>query len=145
MKVRLKIDGRWFEVEVGDLGARPILAEVEGRRFEVWPESRPGPALDRPPAASIDQAAPAPRPEAAPPRVPAAGLARTIRAPIPGVILSVAVAAGDQITPGQELCLLEAMKMRNPIRSPRAGSIARVAITAGQVVRHHETLFEFTD
>jgi len=145
MRVRLKIENRWLEVEVGDLSARPIVAEVEGRRFEVWPESRPGAALPRPPASLIEPAALPTRPEAEGPAQAVGGPPRTIRAPIPGVILSVAVAAGDEVSLGQELCILEAMKMRNPIRSPRQGTIARLAITPGQVVRHHDTLLEFTD
>jgi len=40
MKLRLKLAERVFEVEVGDLGERPIVATVDGQRFEVWPEER---------------------------------------------------------------------------------------------------------
>jgi biotin carboxyl carrier protein len=66
-----------------------------------------------------------------------------IRAPIPGTITSVAVKPGDTITIGQEICVLDAMKMKNPIRSPREGEIAEVAITTGQTVMYNDLLVAF--
>ncbi len=38
MKLRVRIDDQSYDVEVGDLNTRPILATVEGETFEVWPE-----------------------------------------------------------------------------------------------------------
>jgi hypothetical protein len=38
MKISVKIEDKTYEVQVGDLNARPIPAEVEGEVFEVWPE-----------------------------------------------------------------------------------------------------------
>ncbi len=70
---------------------------------------------------------------------------REVRAPIPGVILTVAVQPGASVTPGQELCVLEAMKMRNPICAGRAGIIQTVHVTAGKHVQHREVLMEFAD
>jgi biotin carboxyl carrier protein len=70
---------------------------------------------------------------------------RAIRAPIPGVILSVAIREGSEVTIGQDLCTLEAMKMKNSIRSPRKGVIASVHVSAGQAVQHHDILMEFTE
>ena len=61
------------------------------------------------------------------------------------MIISVAVAAGDQVEVGQELCVLEAMKMKNVIRAPRAGEIGKVLVTAGEHVQHHDVLMEFTE
>jgi propionyl-CoA carboxylase alpha chain len=68
-----------------------------------------------------------------------------IRAPIPGVILSIAVREGTEVAIGQDLCILEAMKMKNSIRSPRKGVIAKVHALVGQSVQHHEILMEFTE
>ncbi|RPI93701.1 MAG: acetyl-CoA carboxylase biotin carboxyl carrier protein subunit, partial [Chloroflexi bacterium] len=39
MKLTVKIQDRSFEVEIEDLSARPIVATVEGERFEIWPEN----------------------------------------------------------------------------------------------------------
>jgi biotin carboxyl carrier protein len=65
----------------------------------------------------------------------AAGAGPTsIRTPIPGRVVSVAVAPGDAVSAGQPLLVVEAMKMQNDVRAPRAGTIARVDVAAGQAV-----------
>jgi biotin carboxyl carrier protein len=62
---------------------------------------------------------------------------------MPGVILEVNVAPGDTIERGQPVAVLEAMKMKNIIRSPRAGTIAEVCVTVGQAVGHGDTVVRF--
>ncbi len=57
-----------------------------------------------------------------------------VRAIIPGRVVSVAVEAGDTVAAGQRLLAVEAMKMENELRSPRAGTIERVVAAVGQTV-----------
>jgi len=59
---------------------------------------------------------------------PAAGTA-TVSAPMPGVILEVHVKAGDRVERGQQIAVLEAMKMHNLIGAPRAGTIGEERIS----------------
>ena len=123
MKMRVKINDQTFEVEVGDLQARPIQAIVDGESFEIFPEESEVLAA---PVATVEKpapAAPAPRPAPAAAN-PAAEVnaSKAVMSPLPGVILSIAVKAGDTVKPGQELCVLEAKKMRNPIRAGRAAA-----------------------
>jgi len=54
-----------------------------------------------------------------------------VRAVIPGKVVSVSVAPGEVVEAGQELLVVEAMKMQNELRSPRGGTIDRVGITPG--------------
>jgi len=54
--------------------------------------------------------------------------------PITGKITSVNVKPGDVVKEGDTLCLLEAMKMENPILAPVSGKVATVDISVGQVV-----------
>jgi biotin carboxyl carrier protein len=161
MKVLVRVEGRSFEVEVGDLSALPIIAVVEGQRFEVWPSSEqasqgeaasPGivqaPAQDGlPPAGAAGEGeGPAVKREgtvAAGGPVDRPTAQRSVRAPIPGVIESVAVRVGDRVARGDELLVLEAMKMRNVIRAPRAGVISAVRVTAGQHINHNDLLVEY--
>ena len=63
-----------------------------------------------------------------------AGEPLEIRAIIPGRIASVAVTAGDPVVQGQTLLAVEAMKMQNELRAPRAGTVTRVAAAAGTTV-----------
>jgi acetyl/propionyl-CoA carboxylase alpha subunit len=57
-----------------------------------------------------------------------------VRAIIPGRVVSVAVSAGDPVTAGQRLLAVEAMKMENEVRAPRAGTVERVAVAPDATV-----------
>ena len=57
-----------------------------------------------------------------------------VRAIIPGVVVSVSVVAGDAVVAGQQLLVVEAMKMQNELRAPRDGSVLRVGVGAGQTI-----------
>jgi biotin carboxyl carrier protein len=54
-----------------------------------------------------------------------------VRAIIPGVVAAVSVAAGDAVVAGQQLLVIEAMKMQNELRAPRGGTIERVSVAPG--------------
>lgn len=151
MKMRVVIEGTAYDVEIVDLNARPVVAIVDGERFEVWPESSPAPvagSLDgrMALAPSVPSAPPAPSPPAPSAPVisasPGAGAAGngTVLAPIPGVILTVRVKPGDRVAAGQEVCVLEAMKMQNSIRAKQSGIVATVHVSDGQHVKHHQPL-----
>ena len=147
MKVTVKIEQKSYEVEVGDLNSRPILAVVEGETFEVWPEETTAPAEVAAPAVVVSAqaarpAAPAQRPAAAP--APAAGGAGAVNAPLPGTIVAIKVQEGDSVSAGQEIMLLEAMKMNNSIRAPRAGTVTKVYVALGEKVRHGQALVEIS-
>ena len=57
-----------------------------------------------------------------------------VRAIIPGRIAAVNVASGDAVTAGQQVLVLEAMKMQNELRAPRDGTVDRVAVAVGENV-----------
>jgi biotin carboxyl carrier protein len=63
-----------------------------------------------------------------------------VRAIIPGRVLTVAVSAGDVVTSGQQLLTVEAMKMQNELRSPRDGTVERVAVAPGATVEPGDLL-----
>ena len=58
----------------------------------------------------------------------------SVRAIIPGVVIAVSVALGDQVTMGQQLLVVEAMKMQNELRATRAGTVDQLAVAAGQTI-----------
>lgn len=148
----VKIGDHTFQVEVGDLHAEPIIAIVDGTPIEVWPESRNGiqpvarPVNNRPQPAAVQ-----PAPASAPAQAPAPAQAgdstsgNQLLAPIPGTIVSINVKPGDEVTPGQTLFVLEAMKMKNMIRANRSGKVASICVTTGQIVNHHEVLMEYAE
>lgn len=142
MKLRVKVENETYEVEVENIKARPILAKVDGETFEVWPEEVQTAAVQSAPSAPIPSAPAAPATAVA---APVQGGAKSVPAPIPGVILSLSVHEGDTVKNGQELCILEAMKMNNAIRASRDGTIAQIHVNPGDHVKHGQLLMEFSD
>jgi propionyl-CoA carboxylase alpha chain len=68
------------------------------------------------------------------------GLAGECRAPLPGAVTKVLVAAGDRVTEGEGLVVLEAMKMEHTLRANGAGKVAGVHCAPGQQVDVHDLL-----
>jgi len=64
----------------------------------------------------------------------------TIRSPIPGRVVKVLVKVDDRVTAGQTTVVLEAMKMENELRAPRAGRVASVSCTEGATVEAGQDL-----
>jgi biotin carboxyl carrier protein len=145
MKYQVKIDDQIFHVEVLDIHERPIRVIVDGECFEIWPEgsSQAAGSLVNKPNWPTSVKNPTVSGQTTWVNGDGNGELDRIKAPIPGVLLSLAVCPGDSVQKGQELCVLEAMKMKNLIRSPRPGVIATIHVAAGQIVSHSDILMEF--
>jgi biotin carboxyl carrier protein len=63
-----------------------------------------------------------------------------VSAPMPGKVVRILVATGDQVQAGQGLMVVEAMKMQNEIRTPKSGKIERLSVTEGQTVNAGEVV-----
>ena len=63
-----------------------------------------------------------------------------LRAPMPGLIVSLPVSDGQSIEKGDVLVILESMKMQNELKSPRPGKVSRVRVTPGDSVEQRDTL-----
>ncbi len=66
--------------------------------------------------------------------------ATAIRAPMPGLVVSVPVAVGEQVARGTTLVVLSAMKMQNELTAPGDGTVTEVAVSAGQTVDQNQVL-----
>lgn len=64
----------------------------------------------------------------------------TVKSPMPGIILKVLVAEGQTVSKGEQLIILESMKMENELRSPRDGVIQRIAVASGASVEKGQVL-----
>ena len=61
-------------------------------------------------------------------------------APMPGKVVRLLCAAGDQVTAGQGVAVVEAMKMQNEVQSPKAGQVLELRVREGQTVNAGEVL-----
>lgn len=136
MKYTVKIDDKSYEVEIEDLLARPIVARVDGERFEVYPEN------DSQPQACTEAKTipPSEMPKAS---VGLVGLSNELTAPLPGTIVELFVRPGDEVEIGKIVLVIEAMKMKNSIRSTRTGIITEVLVDTGQTVTYKQALVRF--
>lgn len=115
--LKITVNGVPYDVQVEETGsAAPVAA----------PAAAPAPA----PAPAVAPAAPAEAPKAAAP----AGDGEVITSPMPGTIVSVNVAAGQQVKKGDILVVLEAMKMENEIVAPHDATVAAAHVNKGDSV-----------
>jgi propionyl-CoA carboxylase alpha chain len=70
-------------------------------------------------------------------------LSRFLLSPMPGLLVSLAVAEGEEVKAGQELAIVEAMKMENVLRAERDGRIARLHASAGSSLAVDQAILEF--
>lgn len=112
---------------------KQLKITVNGTTYDVMVEE----------VGSANAAAPASvaTPTPAPTGAPAASVSgEAVVAPMPGVILSVSVSAGQNVKKGDVLCTLEAMKMENEIYAPRDGVVAAVSVVKGESVESGKAL-----
>jgi len=70
-------------------------------------------------------------------------LSRYLLSPMPGLLVSVAVGEGQEVKAGEELAVVEAMKMENVLRAERDGTVAKVRARAGDSLAVDQVILEF--
>jgi acetyl-CoA/propionyl-CoA carboxylase biotin carboxyl carrier protein len=114
--------------------ARRLTLELEGRRYEV------DALVPEPPYAELARRR----------RERTAGGAHTgakdaVVTPMQGTVLAVEVAEGDEVQPGQVICIVEAMKMENEITAHQAGVVTELSVEQGQAVSHGQVVCVIVD
>jgi len=70
-------------------------------------------------------------------------LSRLLLAPMPGLLTKLDVAVGDKVEPGQPIAVMEAMKMENILRAPKAATVKATPVKAGGSVAVDQVIVEF--
>ena len=140
-KLRIRVGDNWYNVEVGDLTGSSVEVTVEGETFSVDVEGLPAPARPRPrrgrtQTPGIVVPPPTSRTTAARP------VDNVIKSPMPGRVISILVRPGDRVTAGQEVCVVEAMKMEQSIRATREGVVKEIVVQPMDSVRTNDPLIE---
>ena len=149
MKYNVKINDKTYTVEIEDINTRPVIAHVDGDRFEVMPEHADQVETGEEASGTKSIAEkktfnPNPAPAASSsPNLALSG--NTLTAPLPGTVIAVFVKAGEKVEAGQVVVIIEAMKMKNSIRSVYSGTISNVLVSAGQSVAHKQALIKFAE
>ncbi|MFN8399197.1 MAG: biotin/lipoyl-containing protein [Anaerolineales bacterium] len=143
MKYKLNVNNQTYEVEIENINARPVVVTVDGQRFEVMPENGNQPQIKAEAVTSSKLDAMSSTLNQAPSTISAGS--NSLTAPLPGTVVELFVKAGDPVAVGQVVLVIEAMKMKNSIRSTRGGTISKVHVTQGQSVAHKQVLVEFEE
>jgi biotin carboxyl carrier protein len=157
----LKVGDKEFVIDVQELASDEFRVQVNGEEFivrlsgdedlagaTITPEIVPAgaaPAPYRPPAPDTLPPIPTTPKPALPPRPHLAqnGFRLELTAPMPGTILSINVKAGDKVEYGQLLMVLEAMKMKNSLKSPQEAVVKEILVQPGQTVGFGDVLVRF--
>ncbi|MCB9110942.1 MAG: biotin/lipoyl-binding protein [Anaerolineales bacterium] len=136
MKYKLTANNKTYEVEIENINTRPVVVTVDGQRFEIMPENGNQPQVK---TEALTKAGSTPAAAN-----PATSENNILTAPLPGTVIELFVKPGDVIEAGQVVLVIEAMKMKNSIRSIYSGTVDKVFVAQGQSVAHKQALVEFT-
>src|SRR5699024_10461442 len=116
-----RFDGKAIRLPVFTRGARVTVHDATGQRF----------TLERVPAWTWETSDSA--------------MGNRILAPMPGKIVLVKAAAGDDVAEGQDIIIMEAMKMELALKAPRAGTLSELRAAAGDFVEADAVLASFAE
>ena len=132
---RFKINGNQYNVDINSVEGNIASVSLNGTSYQVELEDAPAAPVQAvpvqtsviTPAAAPVQAAPAPKPAAS-------GAGKPVTSPLPGVIIAVKVNVGDSVKAGQEVAVLEAMKMENSIEAVQDGTVTAIHVAKGDSI-----------
>lgn len=126
------IDGKEYKVAIGDIVENVAEVTVNGEQFkvEMEPEAEPEKkkvVLGQPAADSASDSD-------ATTSAANVNTANAVKAPLPGVITSIEVAVGQEVSAGDTVVVLEAMKMANNIEAEKSGKVTAICVKQGESV-----------
>lgn len=132
---KFKINGNEYNVAINSVEGTHASVTVNGTDYQVELEDAPAAPVQVAPAAA-PAAAPVQAAPAAPaaPKPAASGAGKAVTSPLPGVIIAVKVNVGDSVKAGQEVAVLEAMKMENSIEAEHDGTVTAIHVAKGDSV-----------
>lgn len=120
-RATIVVNDTTYDVDLVEIGRRPAPPSVQR------PASRPAAAASAPPRAAVRPSDEAPG---------------TVLAPLPGLVLRLAVKEGDSVQAGQPILVMEAMKMENVVAAPHHGTVRKIFVGEGAAVGEGDPLVE---
>ena len=139
---RVKVGDNWYTVQVGDLSRSPVEVTVEGETFYVEIEGLPSPSPRRPRGRRSQTQQPSTSNLLPASSAPVSASDKILRSPMPGRVMSILVRPGDRVSAGDEVCVVEAMKMEQSIRAPRDGLVKTIYVQPLDSVNANDPLIE---
>lgn len=124
---KYKINGNVYEVAIDSIDDTNAKVEVNGIAYDVIIEQ-----TEQQVSKPVKRGAQATQVTAS--ASSQGGAASTVKSPLPGIILDITCSVGDSVNKGQQIMVLEAMKMENAINADRDGVIKEIKVTKGETV-----------
>ncbi len=136
-RLRFRVNGQWYSVQVGDIYQSPVEVRVDDEVYLVELEAATGtPKVERV----------LPRPERKEDLAGLRGITqgndKVVCSPLPGRVVSVALKKGQEVEAGDEICVLESMKMEQSVRMAQRGVVKAVKVKSSQNVNAGTPLLE---
>ncbi|MBI50165.1 MAG: hypothetical protein CL781_02380 [Chloroflexi bacterium] len=122
--LRIKIKDKWFEVEVLEFSTKKAVFLVDGEQMIVTPGSKV--TLDTSSEQSFSDLS----------------ISKSFTAPMPGTVIELLVEVGQKIDEGEEVCILESMKMQQVLRSEVSGVVKRIVASEGDQILDGQVIFD---
>lgn len=145
-KFKLSVNGLSYEVDILNVDENQAEVEVNGTKYQVEIEKKQQvsktPRLVRSVVSPSTDIVKSVQKTASPAEAKGVG---TIKSPLPGTVISIAVRVGDTVNVGDRLLILEAMKMENNINSDKEGKIVAIRVNPRDSVLEGDVLIEIGD
>ena len=139
-KFKFTIHGNAYEVEILGFEENIAKVEVNGTMYDV--EVHRELKVSKTPTLVRAEVPPPVGKEKRIPRTPSVTTNTQVRSPLPGTVISVMVREGDQVTLGQKLLTMEAMKMENSVLAEKSGTVRAILVKPGDTVLQNDVLAE---
>lgn len=127
---KFKINGNEYNVAINSVEGQNASVTVNGTTYQVELADAPVSA----PVQPVATPSPMPQAEVQAPSSAPSGSGKPVTSPLPGVIIAVKVNVGDKVKAGQEVAVLEAMKMENSIEAESDGTVTAVHVAKGDSI-----------
>lgn len=131
------INGNKYEVVINEIANDTATVTVNGETYKV--EMEPEQKAEKP-KVKVKPVAARPATSTSAPSATRANTQNAVKAPLPGVIVEIKVAVGDEVKPGDSVVVLEAMKMANNLEAEKVGKVTAICVQTGQSVMEGDPL-----
>ncbi len=129
--MKIRVEKKWYTIEIDSISSDSAVVLVDGERFEVKLE-------DVEKTSELIG-------EVSGPISNSVGMStdnyKEFKSPMPGTIISILVQTGDDVSQGQDICVLESMKMQQTLKSDMAGTIMGTSVSQGDQILDGDVIF----
>ncbi|PZC43297.1 MAG: Biotin carboxyl carrier protein [Chloroflexi bacterium] len=129
--MKIRVEKKWYTIEIDSISSDSAVVLVDGERFEVKlaDVEKANEQMGEVSGLTSDSVG------------GRTGNFKEFKSPMPGIIVSILVQTGDDVSEGQDICVLESMKMQQTLKSNMAGTIMETGVSPGDQILDGDVIF----